>query len=112
MAEAEGAEKHSGSHIKIPGSGRGKTAAQKIRDRESLFRRTSLEPIIGHLERDHRMLKNNLKGIKGDVINTLLADAEFNMMKVLRKIRKPVIIILYEFFENLTIKYLAILNYY
>ena len=46
-------------------------------------RRASIEPIIGHLKQDHRLLRNYLKDVEGDMINTLLAGATFNMMKVL-----------------------------
>lgn len=36
-------------------------------------RRAAIEPIIGHLKSDHRMLRNQLKGIMGDQINAMLA---------------------------------------
>jgi len=100
-----------GVNIKILGSGKGKTAYQKIRDRELFRRRASIEPIIGHIKQDHRMLRNYLKGVEGDMINTLLAGAAFNMMKMLRKIRESVICVLNELFENLTRKYLVLINY-
>ena len=101
-----------GVNIKIPGSGKGKTAYQKIKDRKRLRRRASIEPIIGHIKQDHRMLRNYLKGVEGDMINTLLAGAAFNMMKMLRKIRESIICILNELFENLTRKYLVLINCY
>ena len=58
------------------------------------------------------MLRNYLKGVEGDMINTLLAGAAFNMMKMLRKIRESIICILNELFENLTRKYLVLINCY
>jgi len=85
-----------GVNIKIPGSGKSKTAYQKRKERERFRRRASIEPIIGHLKQDHRMLRNYLKGTEGDMINTLLAGAAFNMMKMLRKIRESVISVLNE----------------
>lgn len=58
---------------------------QKMR---KLFRaRAGIEPIIGHIKRDHRMLINYLSGNQGDAINTLLAAAGFNMMKMLRRLK-------------------------
>lgn len=62
-------------NIKTPGSGKGKTAYQKAKYRERFRRRASIEPIIGHLKQDHRLLRNYLKGVDGDMINTLLAGA-------------------------------------
>jgi IS5 family transposase len=100
-----------GVNIKIPGSGKGKTAYQKSRDRERFRRRASIEPIIGHIKQDHRMLRNYLKGVEGDMINTPLAGAAFNMMKMLRKIRELVICVINELIENLTTKYLVVINY-
>jgi IS5 family transposase len=100
-----------GVNIKIPGSGRGKTAYQKTRDRQRFRRRASIEPIIGHLKQDHRMLRNYLKGIEGDMINTLLAGAAFNMMKILRQIRESVICVLNELIEKLIRNYQVLINY-
>jgi IS5 family transposase len=101
-----------GVNIKIPGSGKGKTAYQKRKERERFRRRASIEPIIGHIKQDHRMLRNYLKGVEGDMINTLLAGAAFNMMKMLRKIRESVICVLNELLENLIFKYQLYLKYY
>jgi IS5 family transposase len=100
-----------GVNIKIPGSGKGKTAYQKRKERERFRRRASIEPIIGHIKQDHRMLRNYLKGVEGDMINTLLAGAAFNMMKMLRKIRESVICVLNELIEKLIGNYLVLTNY-
>ena len=100
-----------GVNIKIPGSGKGKTAYQKAKDRERFRRRASIEPIIGHLKQDHRVLRNYLKGVEGDMINTLLAGAAFNMMKMLRKIRKSIICVLNEIVKILTQEYQILVNY-
>jgi len=58
------------------------------------------------------MLRNYLKGVEGDMINTLLAGAAFNMMKMLRKIRKSVICVLNELIEKLIWKYQMQLKFY
>jgi len=100
-----------GVKIKIPGSGKGKTAYQKRKERERFRRRASIEPIIGHIKQDHRLLRNYLKGTEGDMINTLLAGAAFNMMKILRKIRESVINVLIEIIEKMIWGYRNQLNY-
>jgi IS5 family transposase len=100
-----------GVNIKIPGSGKGKTAYQKRKERERFRRRASIEPIIGHLKQDHRMLRNYLKGVEGDMINTLLAGAAFNMMKMLRKIRESIIYVINELIEKLVRNYQVLANY-
>ena len=62
---------------------------QKMR---RLFRaRAGIEPVIGHIKHDHRMLINYLSGTQGDAINTLLAATGFNMMKMLRRLKAEVI---------------------
>lgn len=94
-----------GVNIKIPDSGNGKTAYQKRKERERFRRRASIDPIIGHIKQDHRMLRNYLKGVEGDMINTLLAGAAFNMMKMLRRIREAVICVLNKLIEELIRKY-------
>lgn len=49
--------------IEIPESGKWtKTASDKHRARERSRRRTVIEPIIGHLKDNHRMLRNSFKG--------------------------------------------------
>jgi IS5 family transposase len=100
-----------GVNIKIPGSGKGKTAYQKRRERERFRRRASIEPIIGHLKQDHRLLRNYLKGIEGDMINTLLAGAAFNMMKMLRRIRESILCVLNELVERLVRNYQVLTHY-
>ena len=51
-------------------------------------RRTSVEPVIGHVKNDHRMTRNFLKGIEGDNTNAILACCGFNMRKLLRAIAR------------------------
>jgi len=58
---------------------------QKIRKR---FRaRAGIEPIIGHLKQDHRMSRNFLSDEIGDIVNTLLAAAGFNLRKMLQRLK-------------------------
>lgn len=57
------------------------------------------------------MLRNYFKGGEGDMINTLMAVAAFNMMKMLWEIRESFICILNEFFEKLFWKFRVQLKY-
>lgn len=47
-------------------------------------RRSSIEPIIGHLKEDGRLKRNFLKGVRGDMLNVMLAACGQNMRKLLK----------------------------
>ncbi|WP_432211859.1 hypothetical protein [Leptospira noguchii] len=48
-------------------------------------RRSAIEAIISHLKQDHNMIRNFLKGKKGDCINAILSAASgFNFSKLIR----------------------------
>ena len=100
-----------GVEIKIPGSGRGHTAYEKNRDRARFRRRAAIEPIIGHLKSDYRMLRNYLKGVEGDMINTIMAAVSFNMMKKLRQIRDAIHFVLDWLARNWPVKYITLTIY-
>ena len=58
--------------ISIPTSGTpGQSYYQKRKARNKFCKRAGIEPVIGHLKSDHRMMRNYLKGTLGDAINTL-----------------------------------------
>jgi len=60
--------------------------------------RAAIEPIIGHLKQDHRMLRNFLKGVTGDKINAIMAGAAFNFKIALREIKERLIFWLFRLF--------------
>lgn len=62
------------------------TKYQKRKTRLRFRKRAGIEPIIGHIKHDHRMLRNYLKGTEGDQVNTLLAAAAFNFRKMINRI--------------------------
>lgn len=64
------------------------TKYQRQKTRKRFRCRAGIEPIIGHLKHDHRMLRNYLKGTEGDKINTILAASAFNLRKMLNRIIK------------------------
>jgi IS5 family transposase len=81
-----------GVQIRIPGKPlKRATNYEKQRARKFFRARAGIEPVIGHIKHDHRMIKNYLSGTQGDAINTLLAAAGFNMMKMLRRIKAETI---------------------
>jgi IS5 family transposase len=75
-----------GTRIVIPKPpGKRSTAYQKQKARKRFRRRAGIEPIIGHLKLDFRLMRNYLKGSVGDSINLMLAAAAFNFRKLLRQ---------------------------
>lgn len=46
-------------------------------------RRAAIEPIIGHLKHDYRMIRNYLKGAVGDDMNVMLSAAAMNFKRVM-----------------------------
>jgi len=73
-----------GVEIKIPDTGKGYTVYEKHRDRVRFRRIVAVEPVIGQLKSDYLMPRNYLKGVEGDMINTIMAAVAFNIMKRLR----------------------------
>ena len=73
--------------IELPGKAK-KTESyyQRKKQRKRFARRSAIEPVIGHLKSDHRMMRNYLKGSVGDELNVMLAAAAFNMKKWINKI--------------------------
>lgn len=61
--------------------------------------RAAIEPIIGHIKNDHRMLRNFLKGVLGDKMNAILAGAAFNFKKALNEIKAFAIFYLHFLFN-------------
>ncbi len=59
------------------------TNYQQSKLKKQFKRRASIEPKIGHLKADHRLVTNLYKGIKGDQINILLAAAAMNFKRMM-----------------------------
>lgn len=51
--------------------------------RKQHSRRAAIEPIIGHLKHNYRMIRNYLKGVIGDEINVIMAAAAMNFKRVM-----------------------------
>lgn len=89
---------------------------QKQITRKRFRSRAGIEPVIGHLKHDHRMIRNYLKGEMGDKVNTILAAAAFNLKKMLSRIKKELKNIFFDFIEKLFqeifyLRYLIKLNF-
>jgi len=66
--------------IEIPGLGKKEQSYYlKQKARRKFRQRVGIEPVIGHLKKDHRMLRNYLKGTRVDAINTMMAAAGYNL---------------------------------
>jgi IS5 family transposase len=92
-----GVKQVEGVKIEIPTNGHGATKYQKAKNRKRFRSRAGIEPVIGHIKHDHRMLRNFLKGVGGDINNALLAAVGYNLKKKLNEIRTLIDII----FKNL-----------
>jgi len=81
-------KKHIGeTRVEIPGAGKvSDTYYQKQKARKKFRQRAGIEPVIGHLKQDHRMMRNYLKGTVGDAINTMMAAAGYNLKHWLNKV--------------------------
>ena len=74
------------TQINIPTAGTpGQSYYQKTKARKKFEKRAGIEPVISHLKSDHRMIRNFLKGTRGDAINTLMAAAAYNMRHWMNK---------------------------
>ena len=65
---------------------------QKQKTRNRFRARAGIEPVIGHIKHDHRMLRNYLKGTLGDKMNSILAGTGFNLRKMLNRIKEQILL--------------------
>jgi len=72
------------------------TQYEKQKARKRFRSRAGIEPVIGHIKHDHRMLRNYLKGAIGDQLNTLLAGTGFNLKKMLNRIKEQILFDLFQ----------------
>jgi IS5 family transposase len=67
--------------IRLAGSS---NSGLSVSERRRKRRRSSIEPVIGHLKSDHRLDRCFLKGRLGDKLNLIGSAAGFNIRKLLR----------------------------
>jgi len=75
---------------------KGTTQYEKQKARKRFRARAGIEPVIGHIKHDHRMLRNYLKGVIGDQLNTILAGTGFNLKKMLNRIKEQILFDLFQ----------------
>lgn len=74
------------TEVSIPTSGSpGQSYYEKRKVKKKFCKRAGIEPVIGHLKSDHRMMRNYLKGTLGDAVNTLMAATAYNMRHWMNK---------------------------
>jgi IS5 family transposase len=59
-----------------------------LSQRKKHSRRAAIEPVIGHLKHDYRMIKNFLKGSFGDTVNVMLAASAMNFKRMMNLWKK------------------------
>lgn len=64
-------------------------------------RRAAIEPTIGHLKYDHRMIRNYLKGTTGDAINLMLAASAMNFKRVINIFKKKTLFFVKKIIEQI-----------
>ncbi len=74
---------------------------QKQKARKRFRARAGIEPVIGHIKHDHRMLRNFLKGTNGNMMNTILAGTGFNFKKMLNRIKKQILFVIFKMINGL-----------
>jgi IS5 family transposase len=75
---------------------KGATQYEKQKARKRFRSRAGIEPVIGHIKHDHRMLRNYLKGVNGDKVNTILAGTGFNLKKMLNRIKEQILFAIFQ----------------
>jgi IS5 family transposase len=78
--------------------------------RKKHSRRAAIEPVIGHLKHDYRLIRNFLKGTAGDAINIMLSAAAMNFKRVMNLWctgAKNCWLLIYKIFINIYWKYYA-----
>lgn len=105
-----GKKKINGTEIISPSVPKKGTSQYEKRKARKRFRaRAGIEPVIGHIKHDHRMLRNYLKGVLGDQLNTILAGTGFNLKKMLNRIKEQILFSIFQilkiwellFFKNI-----------
>lgn len=74
---------------------------QQRKKRKKFRRRAAIEPVIGHLKTDFRMGENYLHGADSPQINAFLAAAGWNFKKLMQKIKKSFVYLIFYYFNLL-----------
>jgi IS5 family transposase len=77
------------------------TAYQKRKKQKKFRSRAAIEPIIGHLKTEFRMLENYLHGESGPQMNALMAATGWNLKKFMNILAKEAIDFLSKLFYRI-----------
>ena len=61
------------------------------KEHKLLKRRSSIEAVFSHAKQNHRMGRNFLKGVHGNLVNTILSACGFNLKKIYNKFKRAFI---------------------
>jgi IS5 family transposase len=86
-----GKKEVNGTTIVTPRPPNAKQPYSKATMRKKCRSRAAVEPVIGHVKYDCRMVRNYLKGTIGNHVNANLAAAGFNFRGLLRKIKEEIL---------------------
>ena len=100
IEDIEGQKKIGNTELHTPKPKKNITATKRKRFK----RRAAIEPVIGHLKHDYRMIRNYLKGTTGDAINVMLAAAAMNFKRIMNKWRDNIFLLLDFIFDFLKIE--------
>lgn len=102
----KGEKEIKGTQISIPGKPKkDQTNYQKNKMRKKFRARAAIEPVIGHLKHDHRMLRNYLSGDLGDAVNALLAGSALNVKMRLNQLKKELKDIFVSIFKTINYRW-------
>jgi IS5 family transposase len=93
-----GKKEINGTQILIPDIPKARDSYYQRKKKHRLFcKRAGIEPTIGHLKSDYRLVRNFYKGLFGDAINVMLAAAAYNFKRAM----KVLLCLINKFYETL-----------
>jgi IS5 family transposase len=105
----KGKTRINGVKISIPNKPKASdNAYQKQKKRKKFRARAGIEPIIGHLKKDFRMEQNYLLGEKGIQINAFMAATAWNLMKMMKKLKKEFLRLIFSLLFHPNFQYLSL----
>ena len=108
----KGKKKINGTQIFSPSAPKKEaTLYEKQKARKRFRARAGIEPVIGHIKQNHRMLRNYLKGAAGNQLNTILAGTGFNLKKMLNIIKEQILFGLFRFINFCKFLFFQKLNF-
>lgn len=83
----KGLKERYGIKIKMASNGNGKSKEEQEEERQKFRKRGGIEGTISELKRGHRLGKNYLKGVKGDITNSYMSGIARNLKWLVKRIK-------------------------